>query len=110
MRKIFFIAIPLFIIIFLANVFNSTNTTVYNNVKIIDKQQQMIVKETTTEYRYLVITDKGTFICESNIFQGKFNNSDIFWRIQKDSTYSNVTVSGIGKSFLFDYQNIININ
>lgn len=114
MRKIFFIAIPLFIIVFLANLVNSTNTVIYNNVKIIDKQQQQLItgsgNNISTEIRYLVITDKGTFICESNIFQGKFNNSDIFWHIKKDSTYANMKVSGFGKSFFFDYQNILEIN
>ena len=95
--------------VFALNILDSSQITTFENVKILDKQQQMLVKKAHTDYRYLVITDKGTFICESNMLQGKFNNSDIFYHIQKDSTYSEMKVSGFGKGFLFDYQNILEI-
>lgn len=88
---------------------NSVHTETYYNVKVLDKQQQQIIKNKTTEYRYIIITDKGTFIVVNNLIQGKFNNSDIFYRIKKDSVYKEVIVSGYGKSILFDYQNIIEI-
>ena len=95
------------------SVANSTKTTTYQNVKIQDKQQQQLIKgsgnDMRTEIRYLVITDKGTFVCESNLLQGKFNNSDLFWRLKVDSTYSEIKVSGFGKGFLFDYQNLMEI-
>lgn len=91
---------------------NSVVTTTYSNVKIESKHQQDIIKgkeDISTEIRYLIITDKGTFICESNFWKGKFNNSDIFWHIKEDSVYSSITVTGYGKGFLFDYQNVISI-
>lgn len=106
-------AITFGILVTLISVANSTKTTTYQNVKIQDKQQQQLIKgsgsDMRTEIRYLVITDKGTFVCESNLLQGKFNNSDIFWRLKVDSTYSEIKVSGFGKSFLFNYQNLIEI-
>lgn len=102
------------IAIFSINIADSLNISEITNVRIEDKQQQQLIKGSgnnmSTEIRYLVITNKGTFICESNLIQGKFNNSDIFWHIKKDSTYANMKVSGFGKSFLFDYQNILEIN
>jgi hypothetical protein len=61
-----------------------------------------------TNYRYMVVCEKETYIVESNIFQGKFNNSDIFYRIQEGKTYR-FKVSGIGKSFATDYRNIIEV-
>lgn len=76
--------------------------------KVIEAVAQMKVNKKSTDYRYLVITDKGTFICESSWVNGKFNNSDEFYRIKKDSTYTFVVV-GWGKSFLTDYKNIIEI-
>lgn len=102
--------IGLFIgLIIVANVLNSSTVTEITNVKIEDKQQQQLISKEGTEIRYLVITDKGTFICESNFVLGKFNNSDLFWRIKVDSIYPKIKVSGIGKGILFDYQNIIEI-
>jgi hypothetical protein len=61
-----------------------------------------------TEIRYLVITDKETFVCESSLLNGKFNNTDIFYRLKKDSTY-NFKVSGTGKSAFTEYRNILEI-
>lgn len=102
------------VLLVIANMADSNKISVYNSVKVLDKQQQQIIKGSdgsiSTEIRYLVITDKGTFICKSNLFKGKFNNSDIFWHIQKDSIYSELKASGFGKGLLFDYPNIISIN
>ena len=78
------------------------------NCKVIDLQQQRIISSKTTYIRYLVITDKETFICENSLPNGKFNNSDIFWRLKKDSVYT-FYVAGIGKSLLFDYRNILEV-
>jgi hypothetical protein len=108
--------IPLTIVIiiagFLCNVYNNTKVEVVSNCKIIELQQQNIIhgtdKNISTEIRYLVVTDKETFICESSIFNGKFNNSDIFFRLKKDSTY-NFEVCGIGKSWISDYRNILSV-
>lgn len=113
MKNIIIIVIIGILTISIISVLDSCNITTYNNVKIIDKEQQQIIKGSkdnlSTNIRYLIITDKGTFICESNILQGKFNNSDIYYHIKKDSIYSEIKVSGYGKGFIFDYQNIISI-
>lgn len=77
--------------------------------KVIDLEQQQIIKKTTTDIRYLVVTDRGTFICESSILNGKFDNSDLFYRLKEDSTYT-FTVCGFGKGFLFDYRNILEVH
>jgi hypothetical protein len=61
-----------------------------------------------TNVRYLIITDKETFVCENSIAHMKFNNSDIFFRLKQDSTYQ-FEVVGFGKSFLTDYKNVLSI-
>lgn len=76
--------------------------------KVIETVAQMKVNKEDTDYRYLVITDKGTFICESSWINGKFNNSDEFYQIKKDSTYT-FTVCGWGKTFFTDYRNILTV-
>lgn len=83
-----------------------------NDCKVIDLQQQQLIKTVgegmTTEIRYLVITDKETFICESSLLNGKFDNSNLFFHLKKDSTY-NFKVEGYGKSFFYDYRNILEV-
>lgn len=83
-----------------------------DNCKVIDLQQQQLISGSqtsmTTQIRYLVITDKETFICESSLLNGKFDNSDIFFRLKKDSVYD-FKVEGYGKSFIYDYRNILEI-
>ena len=91
---------------------NEMKLSTVNNCKVVDLQQQSIIsgtdKSVSTQIRYLIITEKETFICESSLINGKFNNSDVFWHLKKDSTY-NFTVSGRGKSFFFDYRNILEV-
>lgn len=62
----------------------------------------------STEIRYLVITYKETFICESSVLNGKFDNSDVFFHLVKDSTYT-FNVEGYGKSMFYDYRNILSV-
>ncbi len=87
-------------------------TETIHNCKVIHLQQQSLMSGSkdniNTDIRYLVVTDKETFICESSIFNGKFNNSDIFFRLKEDSTY-NFKVAGIGKSLFMDYRNILEV-
>ncbi len=77
---------------------------------VTDLQQQQKISGSgssmKTEIRYIVITDKETFIVENSIINGKFNNSDIFYRLQKGAKY-NFTVSGVGKGIFTDYRNIL---
>jgi len=91
-------------------VYNDTNISNIKNCKVIDLQQQQLITggkdNMRTEIRYLVITDKETFICENSMLNGKFDNSNIFWHLKKDKIYS-FKVCGVGKGFLFDYRNIL---
>ncbi len=74
----------------------------------MDLQQQQLIKKHSTEIRYIIVTDKETFICESSMLNGKFNNSDVFWRLKKDSTY-NFRVAGYGKGWFFNYRNVLEV-
>ena len=56
--------------------------------------------------RYLVVTDKETFICGPSMLNGKFNNSDIFFRLKVGEKY-HFKVAGFGKTMFTDYRNII---
>lgn len=82
------------------------------NCKVIHLQQQQIISgqnnNLSTKIRYLVITNKETFVCESSLINNKFDNSDIFFRLKEGETY-NFKVCGWGKSVLTDYRNIIQI-
>lgn len=81
------------------------------NCKVIELQQQQLIQGADgtikTQIRYLVVTDKGTFVCKNSLLNAKFNNSDLFWKLKKDSVYT-FRVSGFGKSFITDYRNILN--
>ena len=85
---------------------------VVRDCKVVKLQQQNIIsgdnQSMKTDIRYLVITDKETFVCESSLLNGKFNNSDIFFRLKEDSTYT-FQVCGIGKTAFTDYRNILDI-
>ena len=95
--------------------FSSCSSFEVNNVencKVMDLQQQQLITggkdNMRTEIRYLVITDKETFICESSLINGKFDNSNIFFHLKKDSTYT-FKVEGYKKSFIYDYRNILEV-
>lgn len=115
-QNIMFKFVLIFIIIFLISdcSFELYQSKKFENVscKIIDLQQQQIISGTksnmNTEIRYLVITDKETFVCETSYFNAKFNNSDIFFRLKKDQTCT-FNVCGIGKTIISDYRNILQI-
>ena len=112
MTKLFFSLIALFLFTVLFHVYSETRVESINDCKVIRLVDQTLVggKESIkTSIRYMVVTDKETFLCESSILNGKFNNSDIFWRLKQDSTY-NFKVSGIGKTFFTDYRNIISVS
>lgn len=113
MRKLIIGGIILIIILFAVSISNSIHVEEYKDVKVLKLEQQSLMKGSKesihTEIRYLVITNKGTFVCESNAFEGKFNNSDIFYRLEEGKTYPKIKVSGYGKGFFYDYQNIIEV-
>ena len=92
---------------------SQSNIEVVKDCKVLELQQQQLIEGTdgnmSTSIRYLVITDKETFICENSLLNGKFNNSDIFWRLKKDSIYT-FKVAGVGKSFVTEYRNILEVD
>ena|SRR6478736_10410021 len=92
------------------SVSSSKQTEYVYNQKVLKLQQQTIMTggkdNISTEIRYLVITDKETFIVETSLLNGKYNNSDIFWRLKEGSVY-NFRVCGYGKGALTDYRNIL---
>lgn len=96
----------------IVSVWNQSNVSTVENCKVIDLQQQQLIKGSngnmSTEIRYLVITDKETFVCESSLLNGKFNNSDIYWHLKKDSIYT-FKVAGVGKSMITEYRNILEV-
>lgn len=75
-----------------------------------DLQQQQKISgsknNVTTKIRFLVVTDKETFVVESSVFNWKFNNSDLFYRLEKGAKYD-FEVAGIGKGAFTDYRNIL---
>ena len=93
-------------------VYNDTKISIVKDCKVIELQQQQLITggkdNMRTEIRYLVITDKETFICESSMLNGKFDNSNVFWHLKKDKTYT-FKVCGVGKGFLFDYRNVLEV-
>lgn len=114
----FFTGIPvlimLFVILFftLKQVQNSFKVNSVYNCKVLRLEQQQKITGSSsslkTNIRYLVITDKETFVCESSIINGKFNNSDLFFRLKEGEIYS-FKVEGYGKSILYDYRNILEV-
>lgn len=96
----------------IVSVWNQSNVSTVENCKVMDLQQQQLIKGSdgnmSTEIRYLVITDKETFVCESSLLNGKFNNSDIYWHLKKDSVYT-FKVAGVGKSMITEYRNILEV-
>ena len=80
------------VIIIVIKIGGEFNVSTVRDCKVIRLQQQTLMKGETnnlkTEIRYLIVTDKGTFICKNSIIHWKFNNSDIFLRLKEGSTYT----------------------
>lgn len=95
------------------NLLNAGNRTELTNVTVKKLVAQNLVSGSSdnlaTEIRYLVVTNKGTFLCEGSILNGKFNNSEIFYSLKEDSTYNKFVVVGIGKTMFSDYQNLVSV-
>ncbi len=100
-----------FFITLLTTFLNSGNRTEITNVTVKKLVAQNLVSGSSdnlaTEIRYLVVTNKGVFLCESSVLNGKFNNSEIFYSLKEDSTYNKFVVVGIGKTMFSDYPNLI---
>lgn len=106
----FVLVISLFVGYLVTGIVNDMTVNTVYNCKVIELQQQQLISGSqnniSTQIRYLIVTDKETFVCESSIINGKFNSSDIFWCLKKDSVYT-FKVAGFGKSFITDYRNIL---
>jgi hypothetical protein len=111
-KAIILLVVVLLIGSLIVSVWNQLNISTVENCKVMDLQQQQLIEGSDgnmrTEIRYLVITDKETFVCENSLLNGKFNNSDIYWHLKKDSTYT-FKVAGIGKSIITEYRNILEV-
>jgi hypothetical protein len=97
---------------FIFSVWNQSQVAIIENCKVINLQQQQLIEGSgntvNTKIRYLVITENETFVCETSLMNGKFNNSDVYWHLKVDSTYT-LKVSGIGKTFFSDYRSVLEI-
>lgn len=111
-RVIFGIVLVTIISIFIVKFTNESQIDTVHNCKVEKLVQQSIIsgdnQSLNTEIRYLVITDRETFICESSTLNGKFNNSDIFWHLKEGQTYT-FKVSGMGKTMVTNYRNILKV-
>lgn len=109
LKPALYLFIVLFVIVTLIKGYSNLKTSIIDDAtveKLIT--QPKYNQESGTTYRYIIITNKGTFICEDSFENGKFNNTDIFYHLQVGKKYK-FTVVGWGKGFFNDYQNIINV-
>lgn len=111
MKNVKFLIILVFIVIISLNLWNAGNRTEYTNVTVNKLVAQNLISgsadDLSTEIRYLVVTNRGTFICESSLLSDKFNNSEIFYNLKEGATYKKFVTIGLGKSFFSDYKNLI---
>lgn len=91
-------------------IYDQTRRAEIQNATVIDLQQQQKISgsgnKVSTEIRFIVITDAETFIVGNSLLNGKFDNSNIFFRLEKGKKYD-FNVAGIGKGFFTDYRNIL---
>ncbi len=67
--------------------------------------QDKWVKRNGESEKYLVSCDEEVYQITDNILYGKFNSSDIYAKLKKDSKYK-LTVTGFRNGFLSSYKNI----
>jgi hypothetical protein len=111
-KKIFLVFAVLLAISAAIKLFDESKISTIQNVKVKLLREQQIIKgnegNLDTEIRYLIITDKETFICKNSFINGKYNNSDVFFNLKVDSIYT-LKVCGIGKTFFTDYRNVLGV-
>ncbi|HMT01788.1 MAG TPA: hypothetical protein PKD00_00520 [Burkholderiales bacterium] len=94
------------------SIWSQSKVSVITDCKVITLQQQQKINgssdKISTEYRYLVITDKGTFVCENSLYHNKYNNSELFFNLKEGEIYT-FKVAGIGKTLVTDYKNILQV-
>lgn len=93
-------------------VYSALTVETVTDCRVIETVDQMRFSgngnQSLSKMHYIVVTDKETFVIHSSWLNGKFNNSDLFYRIKKDSVYS-FRVAGIGKGPFTDYRNILDM-
>lgn len=78
--------------------------TTVENACVSDKN----VKRSGESEKYLIFTDKGTFEVTDNFVHFRFNSSDVYGSIRKDTCY-NFVVTGFRSGLLSEYQNILEV-
>lgn len=109
-----FYTLLLFVCLFLGalgiSIFSQLTHNEVRGCVILDLQQQQKISggssNVSTEIRYLIITDKETFVSKNSFLNWKFNNADIFFHLERGKKYD-FKVAGIGKGVLTDYRNIL---
>lgn len=107
LHSVITIVVPIILLITIINIGDSMQINTVK-VKVNKLVTQQIIGKESTRYRYLIVTDNETFICENNILHGKFNNSDLFYKIKENQTYT-FFVCGYGKTWYSDYRNVLDI-
>jgi len=84
-----------------------TNTETIT-ITVTDKERVVTGKGDDISSKYLIYTDKGTFENTDTFIKFKFNSSDLYGKLKKDSTYT-VETYGFRVPFLSMYKNIVKI-
>ncbi len=108
MKSSFIIIISCVIVLFVALAYPIAYYSQWNtyDVQIIDKERITKVTDGSDQSYYLVYTDVGTFKVEDSIVLFRFNSSDVYGKLYKDSVY-NIKTVGFRSGFLSEYPNII---
>lgn len=89
---------------------NATKVEFIKNYKVIrlvkEKEIHGSKAQIITTFKYIVVTDKETFLCENSFYNSKYDNANTFYHLQEGKCYD-FKVSGYGKSFFFTYRNIL---
>lgn len=76
------------------------------DVQVSFKERVCSGSRDSTECKYLVYTDEGTFELTDSILYGNFRSSDIYGRLRQDQCYR-FTVTGWRLPFFSAYPNIV---
>jgi len=93
--KILLAVIILIALAFMGNQLKTEEITIKIDTLISQQKIKGNKESMSTDIRYLIVSEKETFVSESNWLQFKFNNSDVFYHMKMGKTYT-VKVSGYG--------------
>lgn len=78
-------------------------------VTVTDKERVTTRSGETITSVYLIFSGEGeTFECSDNLFQGKFNSSDVYGKMERGGRYE-CLVNGCRIPFLSHYRNILEV-